>query len=101
MESPKRKPVTGPPVVEPIERRKSARNSYCTAVSLRSIRGDSPGLVIDISADGMFVQTPVSFLKGEIIDLAFTYRSMLWTVSLTVEVVRTTSTGIGVRMLPS
>ena len=85
----------------PTERRRSPRYNDCTAVSLCSVRGEYPGMVINVSADGMFIQTPVQFFIGEILDLAFTYRSKRWTLSLKVDVVRITPSGIGVQMITS
>jgi Tfp pilus assembly protein PilZ len=68
-------------------------------VILRSIRGDTSGMVMNISSDGMFIQTETLFMIGEMVDLSFTYRSTQWTLSLKTMVVRTAPGSIGIRIL--
>jgi hypothetical protein len=90
---------SGPSALSAVERRQTPRCIYCTAVILRSIRGDTPGMVMNISSDGMFIQTETLFMKGEMVDLSFTYRSTQWTLSLKTIVVRTALGAIGIRIL--
>jgi hypothetical protein len=90
---------SGPPALTAVERRHTPRCRYCTAVILRSIHGDTSGMVMNISADGMLIQTETLFLKGEMIDLSFTYRSTRWTLSLKTMVMRTAPGTIGIRIL--
>ena len=90
---------SGPPALSAVERRQTPRCLYCTSVILRSIRGDTSGMVMNISSDGMFIQTETLFMKGEMVDLSFTYRSTQWTLSLKTMVVRTAPGAIGIRIL--
>lgn len=89
------------PAIPPIERRKHPRNGYCTDILLACPRGDFSGKVLNVSADGMFIQTDTQFCIGEILDLTFIYRSSQWSACLRSAVVRTTPAGIGVRILES
>lgn len=89
----------GPAALAAVERRQAPRCIYCTAVLLRSVRGDASGMVMNISADGMLIQTETLFLKGEMLDLSFTYRSTQWTLALKTIVVRTAPGAIGIRIL--
>lgn len=89
----------GPHSPPPAERRRCSRSAYCTAVILHSIRGENLGTVLNVSADGMFIQTGTPYMEGEVVDLTFTCRSARWTLALKAEVVRTTPGGIGVRIL--
>ena len=90
---------SGPPALPAAERRQTPRCRYCTAVILRSIRGDTSGMVMNISSDGMLIQTDTLFVEGEMVDLSFTYRSTQWTLSLKTIVVRTAPGAIGIRIL--
>lgn len=76
--------------------RRTRRESYAEAVSFTSSDGAHRGYARDISATGVFIQTPEHFEVGARITLVFTFISAPNPVQLHGAVVRVTDEGIGV-----
>ncbi|TLS65734.1 PilZ domain-containing protein [Mariprofundus erugo] len=76
--------------------RRTRRETYTEPVSFSSADGIHQGYARDISATGVFIQTPEHFEIGARISLVFTFISAPNPVRLQGAVVRVTDEGIGV-----
>ena len=82
-----------------VERRREPRFIYSTCARFPAAGGSIPGVVRNVSPDGLFVEIADNYTMGERLDIEFTLRSSRHIMNLTGEVVRKTPTGIGMKFL--
>jgi hypothetical protein len=81
------------------ERRRSPRMPYGAAAIYKTASIGAAGTIRDISADGMFIETPLAHEVGDQITIAFNFRNSNHQMNLKGEIARSTDTGIGVQFL--
>ncbi len=81
------------------ERRRSPRLPYGATAIYRTPSLDAAGTIRDLSADGMFIETPSSHAVGDQIAIAFNLRNSNPQMNLKGEIARSTDAGIGVQFL--
>ena len=83
----------------PSDRRHSNRMPYATAMKYRTGMAAGRGNVIDISANGMFFETPQSLTAGEKLHIDFRFRNSNSAMEIYGEITRTTPLGAAVRFI--
>ncbi len=83
------------------ERRRSPRLNYRTTARLANGEESWESAVLNISADGMFLETTPQFAIGERVTIDFRLRHSQHAISMSVEVKRIEDEGVGVRILGS
>ncbi len=81
------------------ERRRSPRLRYRTTARLANGEESWESAVLDISAEGMFLAIAPQFKVGEQVDIEFRLRHSRNAVSMSVEIKRVDSEGVGVKIL--
>jgi hypothetical protein len=81
------------------DRRRAARIPYHTSVKCYTTDGPVSGMILNLSAKGLFVDIRKPFSVGEKFELDFTFRSGRHSMKLRAEVVRQTVEGIAIRLL--
>jgi Tfp pilus assembly protein PilZ len=81
------------------ECRNGIRMPYHTAVELNSSAGLVKGMIRNISAGGLFVDTKTVVSVGHKFELRFRFRSGNHSMKLPVQVVRVTIKGIGLKLI--
>ncbi len=82
-----------------LERRRSPRLAYFTSARLENASGAWDGSVRDISAEGMFLETPRKFKAGERLNVAFHLRHSGQQVDMAAEIKRVTPEGVGLQII--
>ncbi len=81
------------------ERRRSPRLRYRTTARLANGEESWESAVLDISAEGMFLETSPQFTVGEQVDIEFRLRHSRHAVTMSVEIKRIDPEGVGVKIL--
>ncbi len=81
------------------ERRRSPRLRYKTTARLANGEESWESAVLDISAEGMFLETSPQFTVGEQVNIEFRLRHSRHAVTMSVEIKRIDPEGVGVKIL--
>ena len=81
------------------ERRRSPRLRYKTTARVANGEESWESAVLDISAEGMFLETAPQFAVGDQVDIEFRLRHSRHEVSMSVEIKRVDPEGVGVKIL--
>ena len=81
------------------ERRQSPRLCYVTSARLETPLGACEGAVRNLSADGMFLETPRQFRAGERLNVGFRLRHSRQTIDMAAEIRRVTPEGVGLQII--
>ncbi len=73
--------------------------TYLTSVKLEGEKETWEGSVLNISSDGMFLETLQNFAIGDRVNVTFRMRHSGHTVDMAIEIKRTTPEGIGAKII--
>ena len=73
--------------------------TYATSVRLEDANGAWEGQVRNLSADGMFLETPRQFRAGERLNVGFRLRHSRQTIDMAAEIRRVTPEGVGLQII--
>ena len=81
------------------DRRSAPRFSYVTNLQFLTRTGTVPGIVRNVSTEGLFVEVEAPYSIGKRLNLNFILRSSKYPMNMTGEVVRKTAGGIGLKFV--